>query len=207
MKLIKPSYEIKTDLGQGFLEQIEVAGRLCYKSEENITHDSAKKFVAMLLKREHEAMLEHAPSISVKFIANRGFTHEIVRMRLASFAQESTRYCNYSKDKFNGQVTFCLPKYISESELLTSSYEIMCDNIEDAYLKLLKLKVPAQIARDILPIGIKAEIIVTANVREWRHILKLRTADVAHPIMHELMRPLCKELQEKIPVLFDDIRW
>jgi len=203
MKLVEPSYEILSDISK-MTQSIEDAGRLCYKST---SLGKPEEFCRMLIKKGHEAMLEHAPSISVKFIANRGFTHEIVRMRLASFAQESTRYCNYSKDKFGNELTFCIPKYIGNNKFMSGMFKQQCSIVDLNYMSLLEQNVPAQIARDILPIGIKAEIVVTANVREWRHILKLRTAKAAHPIMHELMRPLTKELQEKIPVLFEDISW
>jgi len=206
MKLVKPSYEILSSIDD-FLKRIELVGRLCYKSEDKITDDSAEKFVSMLLKKGHGSVVEHAPNISVKFIANRGFTHEIVRHRLASHSQESTRYCNYGNDKFDNELTFCMPEYIEQNAVMENHFKETSKLIEHSYLTLINNDIPAQIARDILPIGIKAEIIVTANVREWRHILKLRTEKVAHPIMLELMRPLCKELQSRIPVLFDDVNW
>jgi len=204
MKYVKPSYEILSNLN-GLGQAIELAGRLCYKSEDKITNLSYLRFCEMLIQRGHEAMLEHAPNISVKFIANRGFMSEITRHRLSSFAAESTRYCDYSKDKFGNELTFCLPNYISMEVI--DKYMNTCSILEEEYLSLIKAGVSPQIARDILPIGVKAEIIVTANVREWRHILRLRTANGAHPIMHELMRPLLEELQVKVPVLFGDIDW
>lgn len=208
MKKVKPSYEILTDIkGVNFLKQIEIAARTCYKSEGLMCEGSDERLVKKLLHRKHEAMIEHAPNISVKFTANRGFTHEIVRMRLASFGQESTRYVNYSKDKHGNEITVCIPRYIEN--LGQERVVIFLDTWEyaqNAYMKLInEMGVKAQIARDILPIGIKADIVVTSNVRHWRHMLKLRTAKGAHPIMHELMRSLLKDFQTYIPILFDDI--
>jgi len=204
MKIVKPSYQILTELdGKSILQQIEVIARTCYKSEDKITETSGIALVKNLIKRGHEAMIEHGPLISIRFIANRGFTHEIVRMRLASFAQESTRYCNYSKGKFDGNVTFCMPEYIIDKD----QFKKHCEKAETAYLNMIEEGYPAQIARDILPIGVKAEIVVSTNIREWRHILKLRTDNASHPIMHELMRPLLKDLQNKVPILFDDITY
>lgn len=205
MKTIKPGYKILTDLkGTNFLSQIEIAARTCYKSEGLICEGSDTRLIKKLLHSQHEAMIEHAPNISVMFTANRGFTHEIVRMRLASFGQESTRYVNYSKEKFGNEITVCVPEYIK-----ATGYEYLFleswIKAQDYYMRLIEAGVKAQIARDVLPIGIKADIVVTSNVRHWRHMLKLRTEKVAHPIMHELMRPLLKEFQEAIPILFDDI--
>ena len=209
MKTVKPSYEILTDIkGTNFLKQIEIAARTCYKSEGLICEGSDVKITKKLLKRKHEAMIEHAPNISVKITANRGFTHEIVRMRLASFGQESTRYVNYSQDKYGNEITVCLPDYISSLDSV--SIDLFLRGWEDAqnyYMQLIKRGVKAQIARDVLPIGIKADIVVTSNIRHWRHIFKLRTANEAHPIMHEIMRPLLKEFKEEIPILFDDINY
>jgi thymidylate synthase (FAD) len=210
MKLIEPGYEILTDIkSTNFTKQIEIAARTCYKSEGNIEEGSDIKLLKKLLKRNHEAMIEHAPNISVKFTANRGFTHEIVRMRLASFGQESTRYVNYSKDKHGAEINVCLPDYIKNlGKEAQAIFELSWIKSQNDYLNLVNNhKVPAQIARDVLPIGVKADIVVTSNVRHWRHMLKLRTEDVAHPIMHELMRPLLKEFQEAIPILFDDITY
>ena len=129
-------------------------------------------------------MIEHGPNISVMLTANRGFTHEIVRMRLASFGQESTRYVNYSQDKYGNEITVCLPNYISMLD--TASIDLFVRGWEIAqnyYMQLIENGVKSQIARDILPIGIKADIVVTSNIRHWRNIFKLLTANNAHPIM------------------------
>lgn len=200
MKQIKASYEI-LECPSDVLEKIERAARTCYKSEDKISPGSAEKLVRFLIKRKHNAMLEFGGWLAVRFISNRGFTHEMVRHRLGSFAQESTRYCNYSKDKHGNELTFIepLPGYGGTYELLTGWRAA-----ERAYFAILAGGVKPQIARDVLPIGIKTEIVVGANTREWMHIFGQRCSRAAHPRMQELMIPLCKELRQRIPVLFDD---
>lgn len=209
MKVIKPSFEVLTPIshfGIKELQHIEKIGRVCYKSEDKITEDgeSAKKFVAMLIKRGHEAMIEHG-SISVKFICDRGVSHELVRHRIASFAQESTRYCNYSQDKFGNELTFIKPCFWEEESVNYKDWLSMMRSAEYFYLQMIDHGVTPQEARSILPNSLKTEITVTANYREWRNIFKLRTANAAHPQMREIMRPLLLYFQEHISVLFDDI--
>ena len=218
MKLIKPYYKILKYPKIEDLWIIEDAGRVCYKSEDKITKDSYRTFFENLLKRKHEAVLEHS-QITVKFICDRGISHELVRHRLASFCQESTRYCNYSKDKFDNQVTFIIPGWVklSVDDLNNGhispkdNYDVLIwvkeiEQIEKRYFQLIEdfKWTPGQ-ARSILPNSVKTEVVMTANVREWRHVLKLRTSKKAHEQMRELMIPLLEELQTKVPVLFDDI--
>ncbi len=208
MKIIDPSYEILLPNpidGIQILKDIEKAGRTCYKSEDKITEDSCVKFVKMLVERGHHAMIEHGPSISVKFICNRGFTHELVRSRLCSYAQESTRYVRYGdKKEF---VVIKPPTWESWSQPSKDAWETHMGNCENTYLFLLEQGLKPQEARGVLPIDVKTEIVIKANIREWRHIFTIRTAKAAHPSMHQLMRPLCVELKDKIPVLFNDIAW
>jgi thymidylate synthase (FAD) len=218
LKLIKPYYKILKYPKIEDLWIIEDAGRVCYKSEDKITKDSYRTFFENLLKRNHEAVLEHS-QITVKFICDRGISHELVRHRLASFCQESTRYCNYSKDKFDNQVTFIIPSWVklSVDDLNNGhispkdNYDVLIwvkeiEQIEKRYFQLIEdfKWTPGQ-ARSILPNSVKTEVVMTANIREWRHVLKLRTSKKAHEQMRELMIPLLEELQTKVPVLFDDI--
>lgn len=231
MKIIKPYYEILTPIdGKEILRTIELAGRVCYKSEDLITDESAEKFIANLLKRGHETPIEHV-SLTVKFVCDRGVMAELTRHRLASFNVESTRYCNYSKDKFGNELTFVKPvwfEYIAEGSYDKSYYsQLECDgtyvknlpqaeseflfhllDVEDMYFTMLRTHslLPEQ-ARSILPNSLKTEIIMTANLREWRHFFKLRTERAAHIQMRELTVPLLEELKSKIPVLFDDIQY
>lgn len=210
MKIVEPKYEILTDISEGGikeLQQIERVARVCYKSEDKITPDgeSAKKLVVFLVKQGHEAMLEHS-QLSVLFTCDRAIANELVRHRIASFAQESTRYCNYSKEKFGGELSFVKPSYISDGTREYYAWETVCVDAEAAYLCMVSdLKLRPEQARCVLPLCLKTEIVVTANYREWRNILKLRTPVAAHPQMRELMCPLLLEVQKKIPVVFDDI--
>jgi len=197
VKLINASYEILDDLNRFILKRIEMAGRTCYKSEANITEDSASKFVRMLINRGHEAMIEHV-SFSVKFIVDRGVSHEIVRHRHFSFAQESTRYVNYNKR----DMTFIKPNLPKEAY---NFWEDMMCYSKIHYERLIKLGVKPEMARSILPNSLKTEIIVTGNMRQWRHFLKLRTHNTAHPQIREVAVPLLEELKRKLPELFDDI--
>ena len=186
---------------------IEKIGRVCYKSENKITEDgeSAKKFVKMLIDKGHEAMIEHS-SLSVKFTVDRGVSHELVRHRIASFAQESTRYCNYSKDKFDNGITFIKPFFFKEGTTEYEEWENAMDNAEQSYLFLInECGATPQEARSVLPNSTKTEITITANYREWRNFFKLRTAKAAYPQMQEITRPLLKELKTRLPIIFDDI--
>jgi thymidylate synthase (FAD) len=219
MKLIKPYYEIlnEEDLHKA-TKQIERAARTCYKSEDKIDNGTDIALVRKLRDIGHEAMLEFGPSISVLFICDRGVSHEIVRHRLCSFAQESTRYCNYSKDKFDNQITFIIPSWLgvmegqySNSASFDFEAAVWADALlesELTYNKLISVhNWQPQQARSVLPNSLKTEINVKANLREWRHIFKQRAANKkAHPQMRELMLPLLQHFQMLCPVLFDDIK-
>ena len=197
----------ETVSGAGELKHIERIARTCYKSEDKISTDlsSAKKLVGNLIQNGHEAMLEHG-YLSVKFICDRAVSHELVRHRMASFAQESQRYCNYSKDKFDNNVTFIQPWWMDEEDDVGYSvWKKSCLQAERAYFDLLNFGYSPQKARGVLPNCTKTEIVVTANYREWRHILKLRTASDAHPDMRAMMQLLLAELRVRIPVIFDNI--
>lgn len=194
MKIIEQSYEILEPIhAEQVLKKIEMCGRLCYKSEDKITDDSAGKFVSGIVKRGHEAVLEHA-TISVRFITDRAVTHEIVRHRLASYCQESQRYVKY------GDVEF-----IRQGEDFYGELETLLRMIENDYSTRVKLGAKPEIARAVLPNCTKTEIIMTANLREWRHFLKLRTHKTASPQMRALVTPLLNELKETLPDVFGDI--
>ncbi|MBW8001727.1 MAG: FAD-dependent thymidylate synthase [Planctomycetes bacterium] len=222
MFLVKPSFEILSIMGYDPAHEmlpcdtpialIEHAGRTCYKSEDQITATSAINFVKMILKRGHESVLEHS-AVTVKFVIDRGVSHEWVRHRLCAFSQESTRYCNYK-----GGVTFVIPPWV---DIDPGDYDTPDDlggedqanydwaqlvySTEETYMNLLHLGWSPQQARSVLPNSLKTELVVTANFREWRHIFKLRTAKAAHPQMQEIMIPTLKEFQKRVPVIFDGI--
>ncbi len=205
MKEISPSFEIMDDIdGAKILQKLERCGRVCYKSEDKITEGSAEKFIGMILKSGHESVLEHE-KLTVKFICDRGVTHEIVRHRIASYSQESTRYCNYSKDKFGNELTFIRPCFWADDSEEYAVWKQAMEEIEKTYVKLISLGAKPEEARSILPNSLKTEIVCTMNLREWRHFFRLRTAERAHPQIREISVALLDELKKRIPVIFDDI--
>ena len=208
MRVINAGYEIISELnGEEILKHIERCARVCYKSEDRITAGSAEKMVAALIRSGHEAMLEHY-SFTVKFICDRGVSHELVRHRIASFAQESSRYCCYAKDKFGKELTFINPCFWEPDSDNYARWFHEMDEAEKTYLAMIESGATPEQARDILPTSIKTEIVMTANLREFRHFFKLRAEGVTgrpHPQMLEITIPLLKELKQKVPVVFDDI--
>lgn len=205
MKVIEAGYEILDVMnGDAVLERIERVARTCYKSEGNIKDGSAAKMVKRLIRDGHEAMIEHY-SFSVKFIVDRGISHEIVRHRIASFAQESTRYCNYTKDDFGNEITVIEPCYLIKDTPAYKAWKDCCQEAENTYFALLDAGLMPQEARAVLPTSLKTELVVTADLREWRNIFKLRCSKKAHPQIQEVMLPLLNEMHKKIPVVFDDI--
>ena len=205
MRIIEPYFEILDELdGKKMLQKIERIGRVCYKSEDLITEDSAEKFIRNILKRGHESVIEHE-KISVKMVCDRGVTHEIVRHRVASYSQESTRYCNYQKDKFGNELTFIKPVFWKEDSPEYTLWKESMQQIEDQYMKLTDMGASAQEARSILPNSLKTEIVVTMNLREWRHFFRLRTASAAHPQIREIAGMVLEEFRRQIPVVFDEL--
>lgn len=205
MRIVSPGFEILTPVdSEAILKHIELCGRTCYKSEKKITDESCRTFVQSIIKRGHEAVLEHF-NITVKFICDRGVSHEIVRHRLASYCQESTRYCNYSKDDFSGEITVVEPFYLQPDTLAYNAWKKACEAAEAAYFSLLDWGCTPQEARAVLPNSLKTEVVMTANLREWRHFFKLRCAPAAHPQMREVATPLLATMQKKLPIVFDDI--
>ncbi|MHA1739242.1 MAG: FAD-dependent thymidylate synthase [Candidatus Heimdallarchaeota archaeon] len=229
MKIIEQSHEI---LRYDSISMVETSGRTCYRSQDKIgcttdkfenclgewnekktcidsdcQYHSSRKFVKMIKDRGHHAMLEFG-DIAVKFITNRGVTHELVRHRLANFAQESSRYV-----KYDGDMEFIKPVWVSNDlNHLTAAESLgeflfvrSCNDAEINYSSLLTEGWRPEQAREVLPNSLKTEIIVKANFREWMHILKLRCSPKSHPQMVALMLPLLKELHDKIPIIFDDL--
>ena len=217
MNIIKPNVQIMTPIdGDFILKHLEACGRTCYRSEDKVTDTSAEKFIRNILKRGHEAVIEHY-AITVRFTCDRGVTHEIVRHRLASYSQESTRYCNYSQDKFDNNVTYidleggieldpvCSKMDADTINAILAEWYAACVDAERHYFKMLELGAPPQIARSVLNNSTKTELVMTANIREWRHFFKLRCDRAAHPQMREVAIMLLNQFKEQIPVLFDDI--
>ncbi len=213
MKFSKASVEFITPLTEDLLRLVELAGRTCYKSEQMITEDSAEGFVRRMIRHGHEAMLEHA-SVSVRVICDRGVTHEIVRHRLASYAQESTRYCNYGKEKFGSEVTYidlepgiCIENKLDDRQVsrIMDEWVLACMDAERHYMNMLKAGASPQIARSVLNNSTKTEIVTTMNLREWRHFLMLRASDVAHPQIREIARKILSAFRAMLPVVVEDI--
>ena len=219
MRILKPQHVIigKDQIeGHKILKHIEKIARTCYKSEDLINDESAEKMIKKLIKMNHLAMIEHA-SVSVLFTCDRGVTHEIVRHRVASYAQESTRYVNYSKDKFGNEIGYIdiaggialdtkmkdIP--VETIDAIISEWNQACIDAEKHYMKMLELGATPQIARSVLNNSTKSDINVTMNLREWRHFFELRCDAPAHPQMRELVIPLLKEMSEVIPIVFDDL--
>lgn len=213
MILVKPSYIIRTPINPiELLKRIESAGRVCYKSEERITDTSAEPFIKSIIQRGHTSVIEHE-SISVKMICDRGVSHELVRHRLASYSQESTRYCNYGKQD---HVSFIVPPWIEVELGEVNSNDYIRDNsgrndwieamlyAESTYIRLLSRGWKPEQARDVLPNSLKTEIVMTCNLREWREVFRQRAlSGAAHPQMRESMIPIYTELRKTLPIIFE----
>jgi thymidylate synthase (FAD) len=207
MLVIEPSYQIETPREWfGFATKLlERACRTCYKSEDKICEGSDLAILKkiMMTNPPHESVIEHF-AVSVRFICDRGVSHELVRHRLASFSQESTRYCNYSKGKF-GQITVIRPCFWTYGGENYKLWYDTCLRAEDSYFNMMASGAKPQEARTVLPNSLKTELVMTANLREWKTVFKQRTAPMAHPQMRQLMIPLLAEFQKLIPVIYDDI--
>lgn len=205
MKVINPSFIIDDDINPAdIMRRLEKAGRTCYKSEGRIEEGSAEKFLSSIIKRGHESVLEHE-KITVRIICDRGVTHEIVRHRIASYSQESTRYCNYSNEKFGNEITVIRPYYWNNDPEKSAVWEEAMFSCEAAYSKLISLGASPQEARSVLPNSLKTELVMTMNLREWRHFFRLRTSAASHPQMREIAIPMLAEFRRLLPVLFSDI--
>ena len=208
MKVIKPSFEILTPIDrEAVLKHLETVARTCYKSEDKITEQSAPKMIKGLIKSHHTAMIEHF-SVSVKMIVDRGVSHEIVRHRIASYAQESTRYCNYSQGKFGNEITVIKPLFFDEGTPEYIIWEESCMQAEKAYNELIEMGRSPQEARSVLPNSLKTEIVVTMNLREWIHFFNLRalgTTGAPHPQMKEIAMMVLEEFSNQLPEIFGDM--
>jgi len=205
MKVIDPSFAfMHLPDGEFVLHHLELAARTCYKSEDKAGPDSARKLLARIVRLGHDSVLEHI-SVTVRIVCDRGVTHELVRHRLCSFSQESTRYANYAQDKFGSEITVIRPYFWTSEDQRYAVWLSAMQACEDAYLRLVAAGATAQEARSVLPNSLKTEIVTTANIREWRHIFKLRCDKAAHPQMRQVMLPLLAAFAARVPLLFDDL--
>lgn len=212
MNIIKPSVEIiDMDDYNHIIKKIEKIGRVCYKSESNISDGSAERFISNILKRGHESVIEHE-AVTVRMVCDRGITHEIVRHRIASYSQESTRYCNYTNDKFGNQITVIDLAggfgYDLANEQDLAKYKAWTEAMEQAeksYFHMLELGATPQEARSVLPNSLKTEIVITMNLRAWRNFFRLRCDSHAHPQMQEIAGIALREFKKRLPIFFADI--
>ena len=202
IKFVKPSVNIVELLFADIVMQnIERYGRTCYKSQSKITHSSAEKFVRSLIRRGHLSVLEHQ-SVTAVVICDRGISHEIVRHRIASYSQESTRYVNYQKKG----IEFIEPFFFKPGTTRFALWQDAMRHTANRYVELLDAGARPEEARSVLPNSLKTEIVMTYNLREWRHFFKLRCAKYSHPQMREVAIMLLKKMKDYLPVIFDDIK-
>nr|VFJ50385.1 MAG: thymidylate synthase (FAD) [Candidatus Kentron sp. FW]VFJ55080.1 MAG: thymidylate synthase (FAD) [Candidatus Kentron sp. FW] len=205
MKITTASVTIEDNLdGQEMIRKIEAAGRTCYKSENRMAEGTAEVFIRQIIASGHESVIEHE-KVTVRIICDRGVSHELVRHRIASFSQESTRYCNYANHKFGNEITVIEPCYWKDNNKMRTLWLQAMEDAERHYFTLIRNGANPQEARSVLPNSLKTEIVVTMNLREWRHFFKLRTARNAHPQMREIAVEALWRFKQAIPVVFDDI--
>lgn len=206
MNIIEPYiYLDEHELSSEKINRIEHAARLCYKSENKMGENYSEPFIKGLISRGHLSVIEHE-KVTVYFVVDRGISHEIVRHRIGSYSQESTRYCNYLKEQFGNEITVIRPFFWNSDKTSFSIWKNSCENAEKSYMELLKTSTPQE-ARSVLPNSLKTEIAVTYNLREWRHFFSLRCAKQAHPQMQQVAIPLLLKFKEKLDVIFDDIKY
>lgn len=206
MRVILPKVEILDEIDyKKICDHLERIGRVCYKSENKISDDTAQVFLKNIIKRGHEAVIEHE-KITVKVTCDRGVSHEIVRHRIASYCQESTRYCNYGLDKFNHEITFIKPCFWSEDSESYMNWQQQMLCAEKSYFELLRMGATPEEARSVLPNSLKTELVMTMNLREWRHFIKLRISNAAHPQMREIAEMMLKIFCEELPLFFEDLQ-
>jgi thymidylate synthase (FAD) len=205
MRIVEPSFEIVSMPDpDAALSVIEQAGRTCYKSEHKMQEGSASDFIRRILRSGHESVIEHG-SCTVRFICDRGVSHELVRHRLAAYSQESTRYANYARERFGSEISVIRPSFWSEDSREFALWRETMEKCEAAYMELLQQGAKPQQARAVLPNSLKTEVVMTANFREWRHVFRLRCSKAAHPQIREVMLPLLEEMCKRFPPLFEDV--
>lgn len=207
MKIVKPSWHMSA-MTEGeptkLMKHLEAMGRVCYQSADAVTEDSYKQFLRTIIEQGHEAVLEHA-TVTAIIVCDRGISHELVRHRIASYCQESTRYCNYNKGKFGSEITVVEPTFVNKADDVRRIWKHACEAAEVAYFDLIAEGTTPQQARDVLPTSLKTQIAVTMNIREWRHFFRLRCAPAAHPDMIALATGGLVEFHYRFPVLFEDV--
>ncbi len=205
MRIVEPWIKVEKIDGTKIMKRIERACRTCYRSEGKITDDSYKNLIKNCITRGHESVLEHE-KVTVRIYSDVGSYKDLTRHRFASFSVESTRYCSYDKDKYGNEIAFMNPSYIEDKE----TYEIWkrtMQEIEKGYIEMKKLGATTDMCREVLPHSTAGEYTMTANIREWKHILELRTTKHVHPAIRQVLIPLLKYFKEEMPEIFGDIEY
>ncbi len=205
MRIVEPWIKVEKIDGIKIMKRIERACRTCYRSEGSITEDSYKKLLNNCITRGHESVLEHE-KVTVRIYNDIGSYKDLTRHRFANFSVESTRYCSYDKDKYGNEISFINPVYIEDKEIYETWKNTM-QEIEKSYIKMKQLGATTDICREILPHSTAAEYTMTANIREWKHILSLRTTKHVHPSIRQVLIPLLKYFKEEMPEIFNDVAY
>ena len=205
MKIVEPWIEVEKIDGLQIMKKIERACRTCYRSEGNITEDSYKNLLKNCINRGHESVLEHE-KVTIRMCCDIGVYKDLTRHRFASFSIESTRYCSYDKDKYGNEIKCINPSYIEDKEVY-NEWKTCMEEIEKRYMKMKELGASTDMCRLILPHSTAAEVTMTADIREWKHILSLRTSNKAHPAIRQLLIPLLKYFQKEMPEIFENVEY
>lgn len=205
MRLVEPWIKVENFDGVKIMRRIERACRTCYRSEDKISEESYKNLLTNCLNRGHESVLEHE-KITVRIYSDIGTYKDLTRHRFASFSVESTRYCSYNKDKYGNEIAVVNPVYIEDKEVF-ETWKKAIEDMEKAYMKMKELGASTDMCREILPHSTAAEYTMTANIREWKHILELRTTNHVHPAIRQVLIPLLLLFKEQMPEIFGDIEY
>ena len=205
MRLVEPWIKVENFDGVKIMKRIERACRTCYRSEDKISEESYKNLLTNCLNRGHESVLEHE-KITVRIYSDIGTYKDLTRHRFASFSVESTRYCSYNKDKYGNEIVVVNPVYMEDKEVF-ETWKKAIEDMEKAYMKMKELGASTDMCREILPHSTAAEYTMTANIREWKHILELRTTNHVHPAIRQVLIPLLLLFKEQMPEIFGDIEY
>ncbi len=206
MRIVEPWIKVEKIDGKKIMKRIERACRTCYRSEGNVTEDSYKKLLANCITRGHESVLEHE-KVTVRIYSDVGSYKDLTRHRFASFSVESTRYCSYDKDKYGNEIAFMNPAGYMEDKELYEIWKETMQEVEKRYIKMKELGASTDMCRELLPHATAGEYTMTANIREWKHILSLRTTKHVHPAIRQVLIPLLKYFQEEMPEIFSDVEY
>ena len=205
MRLVEPWIKVENFDGVKIMKRIERACRTCYRSEDKISEESYKNLLTNCLNRGHESVLEHE-KITVRIYSDIGIYKDLTRHRFASFSVESTRYCSYNKDKYGNEIAVVNPVYMEDKEVF-ETWKKAIEDMEKAYMKMKELGASTDMCREVLPHSTAAEYTMTANIREWKHILELRTTNHVHPAIRQVLIPLLLLFKEQMPEIFGDIEY